>query len=170
MVYNALLTSEVDANSPWTETVTTKIKDNFDFLKSEQDILKIDVNADVTAGSYEGSRNDQQRQVTPNGAWVKVKEFKLIRGGIIRITYQDITNQIGVGEKTQVYRNGVGAGSQFSPGLSFTTKSDDVSGWSSGDLLQIYAWHRVGADTVDVKNVRLHSDEGYYLGGGNRLI
>lgn len=167
MSYNTLIATEIDANSPVDEALMTKIKDNFDYLKTEQDTIKTDVNSNVSLGDFEGARNDTSRTKTPNGSVLKAKEIVLIRGGNIRVTYDHITDQVGVGQYTKIYKNNSPVGSANEPTLSTTTISEDITGFAAGDTLEVHVYMPAGTKIITVSNLRLHSAEGCGLGGGN---
>lgn len=55
----------------------------------------------------------------------------------------------------QVYRNGVAVGTLRSAGVGGSTFSEDISGWSAGDAIQIYAYKSPSSTRAEVSNFRL---------------
>lgn len=80
---------------------------------------------------------DTERNTTSR-SYVKVKEIEVHVPGTLRFTFDMKSNGAGAG-LAQVYRNGVAVGVEKSEGgTSYQFYSDDISGWSSGDLAQLY--------------------------------
>jgi hypothetical protein len=80
---------------------------------------------------------------TQNTSPLKVFEWAVPKDGTYRISFEIRNGTSGGGEVTyaRVYRNGAAAGTtQSDSDGTYTAKSDDVSGWTAGDLLQIYLW------------------------------
>jgi hypothetical protein len=72
-------------------------------------------------------------------AYVKVKEVYVARAGTIRVKFSIKTGTTGNVVKGQVYRNGGAVGTERAMSSeSFTEYSEDIAGWSSGDLVQLY--------------------------------
>ena len=107
-----------------------------------------------TMGAATLHANDVDRVVT--GAldtWIKLKEIRLTNYvyDTLRITYRSF--KPGAGQlTTNVYRNGGAVGTEHthgdpSPG---NTYQEDIAGWATGDLLQIYGKSSTVLDgTVD---------------------
>jgi len=57
----------------------------------------------------------------------------------------------------QIYRNGGAVGTQRSltGTLSYTTYSEDISGWSDGDELEIYVWSNYNNFGINTKELRI---------------
>ena len=67
--------------------------------------------------------------------WTKAKEVRLARAGTLRISY--ILSYVGGHiAYSRIYRNGTAVGTEHTGAGGFT---EDISGWSSGDLCQVYA-------------------------------
>ena len=93
---------------------------------------------------------------TSSNTPVKAKEITIQAGGELRINFTAYSGGLGVA-KTQVYRDGVAVGTEQNTNTEeHTNYSEDLSGWSSGDKLQIYIWNTSGSSYV--KNVNI-----YYL-------
>ncbi len=80
----------------------------------------------------------------PGTSPMKVKEIRIDRGGTIRVTWnmrgnQSRSNTGCVGSR--VYRNGVPMGRNHGQCNSNTWQSisEDIDGWSTGDLVQLYS-------------------------------
>lgn len=86
----------------------------------------------------------------------KVKEIKIAYGGTLRIKF-DLKVYVSGTAYGQVYRNGVAVGTlQSDTTGSYVTKSEDISGWSAGDLCQLYVHAAIGKSAW-YKNFRLYS-------------
>lgn len=82
------------------------------------------------------------------GSPVKVAEWTCGRSGTLRVYVTFTTYAGGGGVVTpygQVYRNGSPVGSAIT-----SSGYIDTSGWTSGDLIQLYIWRSGGAGTVTV--------------------
>lgn len=71
--------------------------------------------------------------------YTKKIEIVLPRAGTLRIKFW-LFYDAGGSSTTygKIYRNGIAVGTERSIGTTMTEFSEDISGWSSGDLLQIY--------------------------------
>jgi len=91
----------------------------------------------------------------------KHAEFTIGRGGAYRITWEhEINFGGGYTLSTRVYRNGTGVGTTktATSAGSYEAESDDVSGWSPGDLLQLYCITDYGpGGECKLKNIRVKS-------------
>ncbi len=81
---------------------------------------------------------------------VKLKEITVTYPGVYRIKFA-LRKAGGAGAShAQVYRNGAALGViQQSTSGDFTTFSEDIGGWQTGDLLQLYGWD-TGAGPLEV--------------------
>ncbi len=95
------------------------------------------------------------------GAWTKKKEIKLNRSGTLRVKFDLKPTTGGSPQATsygRIYRNGVAVGTvqQSNDNTQWVTKSEDISGWTAGDLLQLYvATSNVGVND-NCRNLRLY--------------
>jgi hypothetical protein len=72
------------------------------------------------------------------GGYNKAIEIKLDRGGEFRINFE-MASGVGGSLYVRVYRNGSPVGTEYLTNTgSWVSKTEDISGWTSGDLLQIY--------------------------------
>lgn len=106
-------------------------------------------------------------------AYTKIAEVVLSVNGELRIKWDqtgqevDLTTSVDGDSWARVYRNGVAVGieHQFdypADGTNYgdtISVSEDISGWSKGDLLQIYAKiETASARNVKVKDLTIYSD------------
>ena len=99
-------------------------------------LISADTEVDVTATSY-----------------TKQKEIHVVRNGTIRFKWTTAgTNGTFY---TKIYRNGVAVGTEHT--LRNGTSSEDISGWSPGDLAQLYA-KISGVTNAKITNFRLYLD------------
>ena len=95
--------------------------------------------------------------VTSTSSYVKYKEIVLTRDGQLRIDF-DIKVASGGTYYGRVYRNGVAVGTEQSGGdTTYATKTEDISGWSAGDLCQLYVKEATGAKNVTYRNFRIYA-------------
>ena len=78
--------------------------------------------------------------------YTKVAEKGVPVSGTLRITFGfRLSAGVGTGY-AKIYRNGSPVGTERTSGSqNWTTFSEDISGWSEGDLLQVYCYHSTGA-------------------------
>jgi hypothetical protein len=97
---------------------------------------EIDVPVDVsaTAGDELILSADTER-FTALTSYTKLKEIRLGKAGTLRIKF----DAMGDGFRARIYRNGAAVGTERTLTVSYQTFSEDISGWSVGDLCQLYA-------------------------------
>lgn len=91
-----------------------------------------------------------------DAAYTKKKEIALQQGGAYRIKFSMQDNGGTQGCYGKIYRNGAPVGTeQHNVTGAYVEYSEDISGWSAGDLLQLYC-HK-GGDTTDyhVKDLKV---------------
>lgn len=96
-----------------------------------------------------------------NASYTKVQEIYVPRSGTIRIVFGLASKQGTSGNgSARIYRNGSAVGTVRSRtgGDLWIDYSEDISGWATGDLLQIYAKHDGDANGIDVGAVRLYEN------------
>lgn len=63
----------------------------------------------------------------------------------------------------QIYKNGIAVGTLFSQSQgvteTYTPRTETISGWNDGDLLQLYGYYSAGGGYYAVKNLRILSAE-----------
>lgn len=113
-----------------------------------------------TAGDTLWAYADVERN-TEGTSYVKVKEIKLDKfSGSLRIKF-DMKIDVYTGENVyaRIYKNGAAVGTEQSTSSStYSTKSEDISGLTDNDLVQLYI-RSVTGRRVDVRNFRLYSAE-----------
>lgn len=82
----------------------------------------------------------------PGTSYTKVLEVKLPRSGTLRIKF-GLNRKGGIaGPDGRIYRNGVAVGTVHNNSTTtWTEYSEDISGWTKGDLLQLYLLNEDGA-------------------------
>lgn len=109
------------------------------------------------------SADTERSSSSGSTTWTKVKEFFIPYGGTLRVKF-DIKNPFNTSGRyaeARVYRNGSAVGTiQQNDTSTYQTKSEDISGWSEGDLCQVY--YRMstgtGGQQCDIRNVRVYVD------------
>ena len=111
------------------------------------------VNVDAAAGDILHNQNDGTTGTVAT-TYGKVKEFTILRDGEYRIKFS-LTGADGYGK---IYKNGVAVGTErnVSTSPAYTEYSEDISGWSEGDLCQLYV-HDTPGNGVISKNFRIYS-------------
>lgn len=123
------------------------------------DAEEIDVPADVpdaAAGdALETSADAENGQSATS--YTKAKEIKLARGGTFRVKFDMKGQTTDCTVYARIYRNGVAVGTvQSMATTTYVTKSEDIAGWTRGDLLQLY---QKGCNPSNClcKNLRLYT-------------
>lgn len=115
---------------------------------------------DYAAGDYLNSVSAQATtaRAIDNLSYTKKKEIVLARGGTLRIKF-DLTFSSGpAGLRGRVYRNGSAVGTEQNIGTyTTTTFSEDIGGWVTGDLCQLYTYRVDSSDSGTVSNFILNS-------------
>jgi len=90
--------------------------------------------------------------------YIKIKEC-VISGGVpdtLRIYYDMKSGTGGTLGSSNIYRNGVAVGTQRdTTTATYASYTEDISGWSDGDLLQIYALTDLLGYPCYVRNLRV---------------
>lgn len=110
---------------------------------------------DAAAGDVLEASADTERTSTSN-TYEKKKEIRLPRvagAGTYRIKFD--LKRSGDEAYAMVYRNGSPVGTERSGGVTYATFSEDISGWSAGDLCQLYV-KKAGGATAYVQNFRIY--------------
>jgi hypothetical protein len=118
----------------------------------------------VIAGDILIVSSDEETS-TDSTTYIKAKEIKIRSGGELRITF-DLRTSYSLREvKGQIYRNGIAVGIERSKQMNtFSTYSEDISGWAKDDLLQLYI-KRVGTGASAIcQNFRVYvADNGTHF-------
>lgn len=102
---------------------------------------------------------------------VKLSEIVLPRAGTLRVKFTLISNDGGVTTSGQIYRNGVAVGTlqTISTATTAFDVSEDIAGWSAGDLLQLYGNVSANSGTEQVGALKIFENapatELFGLGG-----
>jgi hypothetical protein len=111
----------------------------------------------VIAGDDLVISNATERNST-SATYSKMKEVTVGHYGTLRIKF-DMKCGGGWTAYGKVYRNGVAVGTErSSASTSYLTYSEDISGWSPGDLCQVYGHVNGGSEGVSIRNLNIYSD------------
>jgi hypothetical protein len=122
--------------------------------------------ASYTVGDYIliEDTTEVSNNVTANDT--KVAEFTLDKNGALRIKFDLKIGAGGAGSEAyaQIYRNGVAVGTrqQDDSSTNYVTFSEDISGWSNGDLVQLYSKTSNATYPAYTRNFRLYASD--YIG------
>ena len=113
---------------------------------------------DYAAGNFLVIAADTERYFNYESGWTKVKEILLEKAGTLRIKFSAKDDYASGNERAKIYRNGVAVGTLRILTSSYQEWSQDISGWSSNDYVQLYIYSVVYAETY-VKNFRLYASD-----------
>lgn len=93
--------------------------------------------------------------------YTMVREIRMGNGGSYRIKF-DLKAASGTGNVYgRIYRNGVAVGTErIDTGTSYVTMSEDIAGWSEGDLCQLYIKAAAGI-SVYASNFVIRGEQSY---------
>lgn len=112
---------------------------------------------DVVASDVEIITDDTEGY-TNETTDTKVKEIKVGQAGTLRVKF-DIRTGAGT-VYGRIYRNGGAVGTpQSNAANGYDTKSEDISGWTAGDLLQLYVRGYAAVNNY-YRNLRVYGDNG----------
>lgn len=138
--------------------------DGTKFVRDDGSLQAINVSYSSVAGAY--IAGDYPLNLIPigpvglsnqvnSGTYTKVAEMYIPRSGALRVKFWLVRVGGSTSGKGQIYRNGAAVGTEQTETAGTGSEySEDISGWSAGDLLQLY-----------VKN----GGDGASLGGGVRV-
>lgn len=111
--------------------------------------------------------SDDSEESHNTASYVKVKEFDPIPddmfsdGSTLRIKF-DMKSSIAALVYGRIHRNGVLVSPVHSTGsTTYVTFSDNILGWSAGDLIQLYTNSFDVGRTVYIENFRVYGDFGF---------
>jgi len=114
---------------------------------------------DYTAGTRYLWHSGNREYGTTETSMTKVADLKLDRGGSLRI---DFTMYGPIGARGRIYRNESAIGTlRTAPYQLWNTYSEDISGWSAGDSVQIYASTPSETNAVRIKDFSLRTGNVY---------
>lgn len=109
------------------------------------------------AGQYMLNIPTKITYTTTSTSYEKLFDLYVPKPGSLRIKFELWSNDASKTAYARIYRNGIAVGTERSKAGPTTIYSEDISGWSSGDLLQIYA--KVSASgTAYVHNIQVGVD------------
>ena len=156
--WNGRTASQTDSDSPLDTTLMDGLRKDLDHLRQvlygstdpsfhtpawghdhDGTNSKLVVLASQTAGDYLLDTNPAERSTT-SISYVKLKETKIGVGGTLRIKFSIKTEASASGTVYgQIYKNGVAVGTERNTGSNtYVEYSEDIGGWSAGDLVQVY--------------------------------
>ena len=93
-----------------------------------------------------------------NVTYTKKKEIRLARSGSYRIKFDlKASGELHTGYG-RVYRNGAAVGTEQSQAnITYVNKSEDIVGWTMGDLCQLYIKGGGAVETGYAQNFRVNS-------------
>lgn len=169
--FTVIADSAVDADSPVDVSLMTALRDNDQHLKEwlggsyTPDVPHTHngVNSALvstppsglsaqTAGAYLMSLNSPERTTT-SASYVKLKEIKIAKSGAYTIKFTLRETSAGTAAYGQIYKNGSAVGTERSASAS-TDFSEDIAGFASGDLIQVYG-KRGASGECGIKDLKL---------------
>jgi len=107
-----------------------------------------------TDGSISTFTCDTEREKTSaSESYTKFKEIVAPKSGTLRIKF---TLRSPGGAAARIYRSGVAVGTEQTLNNNTTEFSEDIAGWTRGDLIQVYAKTTSGTATVAISNFRIY--------------
>ena len=97
----------------------------------------------------------------------KVKEIVIGQGGTIRVSFKIKRTCTGFCDNAmaQVYKNNQWVGYlRSTSSSSYVTYSQDIPGWSTGDLCQLYIWIECCSEGTTIKDFQISVSEGPWMG------
>ena len=113
---------------------------------------------DFVAGNFLICANDTDRGHNATGPY-PLKETKIGRGGSLTIKFDLRATSPSYPVYAYICRNGTPVGTiRFANSTAYVTYSEDISGWSKGDLVQVFGYTSNPTYAVVVRNFRLYVD------------
>ena len=156
----AAIRSDLIHNYEWIgKDYTPAVNHNHDGLNSA---LVDTVNLNVLSGDEHLHAEANNEVFQANTTYVKKKEIKLGQvSGTLRVKFE-LRGYITTSWcYATVYRNGVPVGTeQAQYGSAYAQFSEDISGWSKNDLLQVYI-KSSSTGSAFIRNVKVYTDKGF---------
>ncbi len=111
---------------------------------------------DDTESTYDNTsyENEKELDPVPDDVFEDESEFK--------ISFDIKTANVATTVYGRIYRNGVAVGTeQSTTSTVYVTKTEDISGWSAGDLIQLYTKTGTSGVIVYVEHFRVYGDIAY---------
>jgi len=108
--------------------------------------------------------DDPEENSGGSASYIKMREIYVPHGGTLRIKFDLSIVSAGVSREAYglIYRNGSPVGTERMTELdTYTTYSEDIAGWSVGDLLQLYQ-KEVGVSNSLSRNFRMYAEREVY--------
>ena len=108
--------------------------------------------------------SDDTEEYHTQDSYQKEKEIEItaetfVGGSEFRIKFDLRTNNVTSAAYGRIYRNGSPVGTERSTtNTSYVNYSEDISGWSAGDLIQLYTKAGTFGFAVYVRNYRVYGD------------
>lgn len=143
------------------------------FYRTDEDVIYIYNGAGWTSQSLTSAAGDvlQSSADTERSeggtTYVKVKEIQLPRSGTYRVKFDmKVTGSTNTAY-ARVYKNGAAHGTEQTSTWAeqgsasvYQNKSEDISGWTSGDLCQLYIKVNGSPDDCYIQNFRIYESSG----------
>lgn len=140
---------------PWYSVVSSLASGAFPIFDGITKLIGIKVPAEYTAGNYKIIPDPMPFTSNSNTSYTKVSEIYLPRAGTLRVKFW-LAVSGGHTVSGRIYRNGVAIGTeQTTTSIVGTQFSEDIAGWSIGDLLQLYAKISSGVGEITVGGLEL---------------
>ncbi|MCK5018491.1 MAG: hypothetical protein KAS32_15635 [Candidatus Peribacteraceae bacterium] len=173
MAYNEITTTEIAAKKPTTNSLWTKVRDNFIYIYNLLTTHTHDggdtplistLNLIVAPSNNYKFASADAEQVSSSQTYVKIKQFKLGEcSGGLRVKFGMKHNGGTNLAYGKIYRNGFAVGvEQTVNSTTFVECVDDITGWSAGDTVELWIKNMDGfGDNTIVNNFRLYTDKSY---------
>ena len=92
--------------------------------------------------------------------WTKIKEIYIPFGGTYRVRFDLLPSELGATCDAQIYKNYTAYGTAVSA-VDNAAYTQDIGGWSPGDLLQLYLYVAGYGKSATTTYLRLYSGNPY---------
>jgi len=97
---------------------------------------------------------------TTSAAYYNVRQGRVGKAAKLRVKFDIKTAGGGATAYGRIYKNGVAVGTERSTGeTTYQTFSEDIDGWSPGDLVQLYVKTSDGVQAVYYRNFEIYVQE-----------
>ena len=156
MAFTAISATDVDADSPITDTLMDLIRTNFNDhetrILTHEAIIGDYTVGDILIGSSPTERSETSDTLT------KRKAITIERDGALRIK-MSLKKQGGTNCDAWIYQNGSPVGViQETASASYAVFSQDISGWSNGDTVEVWIARGGAGTSVEVKDFEIYAN------------
>lgn len=117
-----------------------------------------------SVGDILANQNDAEKDMFANTSYLLAKETIIGKGGTLRISFEIKSSLNPYYGKAQIYRNGSAVGTERTKvDTSYGTYTEDISGWTAGDAVQIYAKNEGSGIHTYIKNFRIYILKGDFM-------